>query len=149
VHGALRPPSFWRERAAISAVASVAALVAVGAILTPPVTGAERGGEAEAPSASGTVYIESNSPAPDSNEILAFHYRNGVLSAQGIRRYPTRGSGSHDLSNSGVLDADQEVIVNSKRTLVFAVNSSSDTIAVFHIHADGGLVPVAGSAFAT
>ncbi|HEY4825166.1 MAG TPA: hypothetical protein VIH85_00285 [Solirubrobacteraceae bacterium] len=147
MHGVLRRPSFCRERAAISAVASVAALVAVGAILTPPVTGAELGGGAEAPSASGTVYIESNSAASDSNAILAFRYRNGVLSARGIRRYPTHGSGSHDLSNSGVLDADQEVIVNSKRTLLFAVNSSSDTIAVFHIRADGGLVPVAGSPF--
>ncbi len=138
---------FCRGRAAISAVGLVAAVVAVGAILAAPVTGAERGVEAEAPSASGNVYIESNSAAPGSNEILAFHYRNGVLSARGIRRYPTRGSGSHDLSNSGVLDADQEVIVDSKRTLLFAVNSSSDTIAVFHIHADGGLVPVGGSPF--
>jgi 6-phosphogluconolactonase (cycloisomerase 2 family) len=93
------------------------------------------------------VYIESNSRAPDSNEILAFRYVNGVLSARGVRRYPTGGSGSHDLSNSGVLDADQEVITNATRTLLFAVNSSSDTIAVFHIKADGRLVPVPGSPF--
>jgi hypothetical protein len=64
-----------------------------------------------------------------------------------VRRYPTGGSGSHDLSNSGVLDADQEVITNPQRTLLFAVNSSSDTIAVFHIRAGGGLTPVAGSPF--
>jgi 6-phosphogluconolactonase (cycloisomerase 2 family) len=96
---------------------------------------------------SGTVYIESNSPAPGSNEILAFRYVNGVLSAHGVRRYPTGGSGSHDLSNSGVLDADQEVITNRSRTLLFAVNSSSDTIAVFHIRANGGLTPVTGSPF--
>ena len=70
-----------------------------------------------------------------------------MLTARGVRRYPTHGSGSHDLSNSGVLDADQEVITNPRRTLLFAVNSSSDTIAVFHIQADGGLVPVAGSPF--
>jgi hypothetical protein len=93
------------------------------------------------------VYVESNSAAPDSNEILAFRYRNGVLSARGVRRYATHGSGSHDLSNSGVLDADQEVITDPNRTLLFAVNSSSDTIAIFHIRADGGLVPVAGSPF--
>ncbi|HTU86915.1 MAG TPA: hypothetical protein VMF57_15170 [Solirubrobacteraceae bacterium] len=128
-------------------VASLASVIAVAGILPAPVSGAGRAGPANAPSASGTVYIESNSAAPDSNEILAFRYRNGVLSGRGIRRYPTGGSGSHDLSNSGVLDADQEVIVNSSRTLLFAVNSSSDTIAVFHIHADGGLVPVAGSPF--
>jgi 6-phosphogluconolactonase (cycloisomerase 2 family) len=46
-----------------------------------------------------------------------------------------------------VLDADQEVIVNSSRTLLFAVNSSSDTVAVFHIVAGGRLVAVAGSPF--
>jgi 6-phosphogluconolactonase (cycloisomerase 2 family) len=96
---------------------------------------------------SGTVYVESNSAAPGSNEILAFRYRNGTLSARGIRRYPTGGSGSHDLNNDGGLDADQEVITNPSRTLLFAVNSSSDTIAVFHIHAGGGLTPVAGSPF--
>jgi hypothetical protein len=128
-------------------VGSVAGLVAVGAILAAPVSGAERSNQPPAPSASGTVYVESNSSAPGSNEILAFRYRNGVLSAPGVRRYGTGGSGSHDLSNSGVLDADQEVITNSARTLLFAVNSSSDTIAIFHINADGGLVPVAGSPF--
>jgi 6-phosphogluconolactonase (cycloisomerase 2 family) len=138
---------FCRERAAGSALGTAVALVAVGAILIAPVSGAYGGLRPRASSVTGTVYIESNSAAPGSNEILAFHYRNGVLSARGIRRYLTRGSGSHDLSNSGVLDADQEVIVNSKRTLLFAVNSSSDTIAVFHIHADGGLVPVEGSPF--
>lgn len=136
-----------RRRRAVAAVGSVAVLVAVGAILAAPVSGAEHAGGQTASSASGTVYIESNSAAPDSNAILAFHYRNGVLSAQGIRRYPTGGSGSHDLSNSGVLDADQEVIVNPSRTLLFAVNSSSDTIAIFHVHADGSLRPVAGSPF--
>jgi 6-phosphogluconolactonase (cycloisomerase 2 family) len=126
---------------------SVAALVAVGGLVAIPVSAAERGSRPTPASLDGTVYIEFNSVAPDSNEILAFHYRSGVLSARGVRRYPTGGSGSHDLSNSGVLDADQEVIVNSRRTLLFAVNSSSDTIAIFHIHADGGLTPVTGSPF--
>jgi 6-phosphogluconolactonase (cycloisomerase 2 family) len=93
------------------------------------------------------VYIESNSKAPGSNEILAFGYESGSLSAKHIRRYPTGGSGSHDLSNSGVLDADQQVITNPTHTLLFAVNSSSDTIAVFHIHPGGILSPVAGSPF--
>jgi DNA-binding beta-propeller fold protein YncE len=138
---------FAPSRACRFAVGTVAALVAVGAIGASPVSGAEPASEHQAPSASGTVYIESNSPAPVSNEILAFQYVNGVLSPRGVRRYPTDGSGSHDLSNSGVLDADQEIITNARGTLLFAVNSSSDTIAVFHITADGGLVPVAGSPF--
>ena len=46
-----------------------------------------------------------------------------------------------------MLDADQQVVVNAKRTLLFAVNQSSDTIAVFHIATDGSLQPVKGSPF--
>ena len=135
------------RRRRVAAAGSCAVLAAVGATLAAPASQAERAHAAKAPSAGGTVYIESNSAAPDSNQILAFRYRNETLSGRAIRRSPTGGNGSHDLSNSGVLDADQEVIVNRERTLLFAVNSSSDTIAVFHIHADGGLVPVAGSPF--
>ena len=122
---------------------SVGASVLAAASLAAPASSAAP----TRPAASGTVYVESNSAAPDSNQILAFRYRNGVLSAEGVQRYPTGGSGSHDLSNSGVLDADQEVMTNAQRTLLFAVNSSSDTIAVFHIEADGSLVAVAGSPF--
>ncbi len=136
-----------RSRSSKVTVGLLGGLIAAAAILAAPVSGAERGRVAKAPSASGTVYIESNSSAPDSNQILAFSYRNGVLSAQGVHRYSTGGSGSHDLSNSGVLDADQEVITNPARTLLFAVNSSSDTIAVFHTKPNGALVPVAGSPF--
>ena len=130
-----------RGKSAFVVVWAVATIVAV------PVSGATRRQRPAIPAADGTVYIESNSAAADSNEILAFHYRNGLLSAGDVRRYPTGGSGSHDLSNSGVLDADQEVITNPQRTLLFAVNSSSDTIAVFHIRANGALTPAAGSPF--
>ena len=126
-----------------TATATAAAAFAFAAV---PATGASLSRTRRVP-LSGTVYVESNSTAPDSNEILAFRYRDGVLSGRGVRRYPTGGSGSHDLSNHGVLDADQEIITNPRRTLLFAVNSSSDTIAVFHIHANGALTPVAGSPF--
>jgi 6-phosphogluconolactonase (cycloisomerase 2 family) len=132
---------------ALGAVAVAVVVPAAGAAGAPGGLAAERAAAAAAPPLNGTVYIESNSVAPDSNQILAFHYQNGVLSARSVRRYPTHGSGSHDLSNSGVLDADQEVITNPRRTLLFAVNSSSDTIAVFHIGPRGGLTPVAGSPF--
>jgi hypothetical protein len=93
-----------------------------------PALGSSPAGRVAAVPDSGTVYIESNSKAPGSNEILAFSYKNGSLSGRHIRRFATGGSGSHDLSNSGVLDADQEVITNPGHTLLFAVNSSSDTI---------------------
>jgi 6-phosphogluconolactonase (cycloisomerase 2 family) len=127
-------------------ISAIAATCAIAAVAATPAIGATRSHKRAIP-LSGTVYIESNSRAPDSNEILAFRYRNGVLSGNGVRRYPTDGSGSHDLSDSGVLDADQEVITNPSRTLLFAVNSSSDTVAVFHIQSGGGLTPVAGSPF--
>jgi hypothetical protein len=129
------------RNSAFATVWTIAAIVAV------PVFGATGGHRPAIPVANGTVYIESNSAAAHSNEIIAFHYRSGSISARGVRRYPTDGSGSHDLSNSGVLDADQELITNAKRTLLFAVNSGSDSIAVFHIRAGGGLTPVAGSPF--
>jgi 6-phosphogluconolactonase (cycloisomerase 2 family) len=128
-----------RDRRALACV--IAAIVAA-----PALARASRPRSALA-GVNGTVYVESNSPAAGSNAILAFRYRDGSLSPRGVRRYPTGGSGSHDLSNHGVLDADQEVIVNPSRTLLFAVNSGSDTIAVFHIHASGDLTPVAGSPF--
>ena len=93
---------------------------AAAAIAAMPAAGATRGRTRPIP-LSGTVYVESNSTAHDSNEILAFRYRDGVLSARGVRRYPTGGSGSHDLSNSGVLDADQESVTleidGSQRTV--------------------------------
>jgi 6-phosphogluconolactonase (cycloisomerase 2 family) len=127
-------------------IAAVTAACAIAAVATAPAAGATHGHKRAIP-LSGTVYVESNSPAPDTNEILAFRYRNGVLSGRGVRRYPTGGSGSHDLNNDGGLDADQEVITNPGRTLLFAVNSSSDTIAVFHIHRGGRLAPLAGSPF--
>ncbi|MFL5822809.1 MAG: lactonase family protein [Solirubrobacteraceae bacterium] len=107
------------------------------------------GDRGNVPGANGTVYVESNSSRPHSNAVLAFNYQDGVLTESGVRRYRTGGSGSHDLSNSGVLDSDQELIVNPSRTLLFAVNSSSDTIAIFHIAPYGRLTPVVGSPFSS
>jgi 6-phosphogluconolactonase (cycloisomerase 2 family) len=131
---------------AIVATSAIAATAAAAAAAAVTATAATRTHGRAIP-LSGTVYIESNTRAPGSNEILAFRYRNGVLSARGVRRYRTGGSGSHDLINDGGLDADQEVITNPSRTLLFAVNSTSDTIAIFHIHPGGALTPVTGSPF--
>jgi 6-phosphogluconolactonase (cycloisomerase 2 family) len=95
----------------------------------------------------GTVYVESNSPRRDANSVLGFRYTGGSLRPLDVREYPTGGSGSHDLSNAGVLDAEQQIATNADRTLLFAVNAGSDTVAVFHIADDGTLTPVAGSPF--
>lgn len=95
----------------------------------------------------GTVYIETNVARPNANSVLALRYRAGSFRPLVIAEYPTGGAGSADLSNSGVLDADQQVTVNKARTLLFAVNQGSDTIAAFHISADGSLSAVRGSPF--
>ena len=47
----------------------------------------------------------------------------------------------------GPFDSDQNLIENASGTLLFAVNSGSNTIAVFHIQSDGSLAPVHGSPF--
>ena len=63
--------------------------------------------------------------------------------------FPTGGLGITFTTALGPFDSDQEIIVNSTHTLLFAVNGGSDTIAVFRIntrwltHAGRGLaVPV-------
>jgi hypothetical protein len=95
----------------------------------------------------GTAYVETNSSAPGSNAVLAFRYRAGSLQPLRIAAYPAGGSGSKDLDNAGVLDADQQVVVNADRTLLFAINQGSDTVAAFHVAPDGSLRPVEGSPF--
>src|SRR3954453_12510792 len=115
-------------------------LLAVVAVLAASAGGAQ-------PSFDGTVYVESNGHAKGSNSILAFRYKDGSLRPLDLREYPTGGRGSHDLKNRGVLDAEQQIVTNADRTLLFAVNAGSDTVAAFHIEDDGSLTPVAGSPF--
>jgi hypothetical protein len=95
----------------------------------------------------GVVYIESNQAGGNANSVLAFRYRGGSLRPLDVTEYPSGGAGSADLTDSGVLDADQQLIVNRKHTLLFAVNQGSDSIAVFHIRRDGSLDAVSGSPF--
>jgi len=98
--------------------------------------------------AQGVVYIESNIATPDGNSVLAFQYgTEGDLRPLHITEYLTGGSGSADLTDSGVLDADQHLWLDTPRHLLFAVNQGSDTIAVFHVSTSGALVPVEGSPF--
>ena len=108
----------------------------------------EPGGLALAPDVQGVVYIESNVAQPDGNSVLAFQYRTrGDLHPMRIAEYPTGGAGSADLTDSGVLDADQHLWLDPQKHLLFAVNQGSDTIAVFHVHNDGSLQAVEGSPF--
>jgi DNA-binding beta-propeller fold protein YncE len=134
-----------RTQVALAVIAAVAVAVAVILFAT---RGTGNGGSSsDARPFDGTAYIETNIARPNANSILALRYRAGSFRPLQITEYPTGGSGSADLKDRGVLDADQQVIVNDARTLLFAVNQGSDTIAVFHITADGSLTPVHGSPF--
>jgi 6-phosphogluconolactonase (cycloisomerase 2 family) len=102
-----------------------------------------RGGEQ---STTNIVYVESNDP--NGNAILAYERAaNGSLTPLPGSPFPTGGLGITTTYALGPFDSDQEVIVNSERTMLFAVNGGSDTIAVFWINNDGSLTPVEGSPF--
>jgi 6-phosphogluconolactonase (cycloisomerase 2 family) len=115
---------------------------------TPPTTTAVVAPAAGDDGVLGTVYVESNIAKPNGNSILAYQYRDkGSLRPMKIMEYPTGGAGAADLSDSGVLDADQHLAYNEEKKLLFAVNQGSDTVAVFHVGDDGSLDPVDGSPF--
>src|SRR5579872_2282077 len=95
------------------------------------------------------VYVESNVGTPGGNAILAFQRdAAGNLTPLPGSPFPTGGTGVVDLSLAlGPNDADQQIITNPPRSLLFAVNMGSNSIAVFHILSDGSLSPVNGSPF--
>jgi 6-phosphogluconolactonase (cycloisomerase 2 family) len=123
----------------LSRAAGALAMLALGHLMTRAVL-------AEAPRASNVVYVESNDPA--GNAIFAFaRGDDGRLTPLRGSPYPAGGLGITPTFALGPFDSDQNVIVNPSHTLLFAVNGGSDTIAVFHIAADGSLSHVAGSPF--
>lgn len=92
------------------------------------------------------VYIESN--RADHNSVLGFQNNHGTLSLLG--EFPTNGKGVFDLSlKLGPFDSDQAVMTNAEGTVLYAVNSGSDSIAAFRVSADGRLSPLLGSPFAS
>jgi 6-phosphogluconolactonase (cycloisomerase 2 family) len=92
------------------------------------------------------VYVESN--RADHNSVLAFRNNNGTLSFFG--EFPTNGKGVFDLSlKLGPFDSDQNVMTNAEGTVLYAVNSGSDTISAFRVFANGALSPLPGSPFAS
>src|SRR4051812_28672449 len=135
-----------RRRAAALAGALITTLAGV-AVLSGGPSGEARGEAAAAGGFDGTIYVESNKSGSDANSVLAFRYRGGSISAAQVAEYPTGGSGSHDLSNSGALDVEGSVAISPGHKLLFAVNAGSDTIAVFRVAGDGSLTPAPGSPF--
>ncbi|MEO7275488.1 MAG: beta-propeller fold lactonase family protein [Vicinamibacterales bacterium] len=91
------------------------------------------------------VYVETNSPT--ANAVLAYE-RNEKGRLTLVGNYPTGGTGVFDASlQLGPFDSDQDIITNPEHTRLFAVNSGSNTIAVFDIGAAGVLTPIPGSPF--
>jgi hypothetical protein len=97
------------------------------------------------------VYVESNIKTPHGNSIFAFKRNaDGGLTPLNNSPFLTGGAGVQDSSLAlGPYDSDQNIVVDPNRDLLFAVNSGSDTIAVFHIQSDGSLQAVAGSPFSS
>jgi 6-phosphogluconolactonase (cycloisomerase 2 family) len=92
------------------------------------------------------VYVESNDP--NGNAIFAFkRLGDGSLTPLPGSPFSTGGLGITPTFKLGPFDSDQEVIADPSRSLLFAVNGGSDTIAVFKTAADGTLTPVNGSPF--
>jgi 6-phosphogluconolactonase (cycloisomerase 2 family) len=93
------------------------------------------------------VYVETNDTR---NAILAFQRDDaGNLVRVPGAPFSTGGKGVSDPSfANGPLDSDQEVVVDRRRKLLFAVNAGSNSIAVFHIRpTDGSLEAVENSPF--
>jgi 6-phosphogluconolactonase (cycloisomerase 2 family) len=92
------------------------------------------------------IWVESNSTV--GNSILAFK-NTGTTSPTFLGSTPAGGFGVFDATFAlGPFDSDQNLIVNEDGTLLFAVNSGSNSIAVFRI-TPNGLQPVEGSPFAS
>jgi hypothetical protein len=95
------------------------------------------------------VYVESNIKTPNGNSIAGFvRGANGHLQPIPGSPFLTGGAGTQYAGvGLGPQDSDQNIITNPDHTLLFAVNSGSDSIAVFHIAENGALAPVEGSPF--
>ena len=97
------------------------------------------------------VYTQSNIPNANENTILGFYRgKNGALTPMPGGPYLTGGTGIVDPTyTTASLDGDLPIIINPEKTLLFAVNAGSSSIAVFHILPKGLLSPVKGSPFAS
>jgi 6-phosphogluconolactonase (cycloisomerase 2 family) len=91
--------------------------------------------------ASNVLYIESNDPTQNQNSILAFRRNaDGSLTPLPGSPFLTRGTGVGNPDQiEGPNASDQNIIVSPDRRFLFAVNSGSNSYAVFDILADGRL----------
>lgn len=97
------------------------------------------------------LYIENNIPINNQNAILAYRRgTDGTLTALAGSPFATGGKGvGNPMQVLGPDDSDQCIALSEDKKRLFAVNSGSNTIAVFNVNADGSLTPVAGSPFSS
>ncbi|GAB3227584.1 hypothetical protein GCM10027423_64540 [Spirosoma arcticum] len=95
------------------------------------------------------LYVQTNNFQNNQNAVLAYRDQgNGKLEPLAGSPFLTNGSGVGNPEQLlGPLDSDYEVRVSSDGQYLLAVNSGSNTIAVFSIKATGALEHVAGSPF--
>lgn len=101
------------------------------------------------PGKSDILYVETNDFHNNANAILAYRDKgDGNLVPLEGSPFLTYGAGVANLEQVlGPLDSDYELRVSSDGQFLLAVNSGSNTIAVFLIRSNGALQPVAGSPF--
>ncbi len=96
------------------------------------------------------VYVESNiGQLPNKNSVYAFkNDGTGKLSPITGSPFKTGGSGVFEMNSvfSPGFQADQEIVVNSAGTLLFAVNGDTNTITSFAINSDGSLTNLQSAA---
>ncbi|MDQ6608856.1 MAG: lactonase family protein [Bacteroidota bacterium] len=94
------------------------------------------------------LYVQTNDYRDNQNAILTYHHvGQGRLQHFGGPTY-TRGSGvANPMQKLGPLDSDYELRVSADGRFLMAVNSGSNTIAVFAIQSNGKLEHVPGSPF--
>ena len=97
------------------------------------------------------LYIENNVAVDNQNAILAYRRgTDGTLTTLAGSPFATSGKGvSNPTQKLGPDDSDQCIALSEDKKRLFAVNSGSNTIAVFNVGTDGSLAPVMGSPFAS
>jgi hypothetical protein len=91
-------------------------------------------------------YVMSNVTSSGDNGVLAIPYGPDMRPGE-VSQCLTGGSGATQLQMPGVVDGNDQIVVNADNTLLFAVNQGSDSVAVFRIQPNGGLEAVDGSPF--
>lgn len=98
---------------------------------------------------SDVVYVQTNNFNDGQNAVLAYRDKgNGKLEPIAGSPFMTNGSGvGNPMQALGPLDSDYELRLSTDKKYLLAVNSGSNTIAVFSIKSNGSLEHVAGSPF--